>query len=77
MSVYVFVLSNINVSVRVCVRVCVHACESMGECSATDPLCCIAARPAHAEVAVVLHQGTLPRSQQVNPPHLHTQPLLG
>lgn len=42
--------------------------------SATDPLCCIAAGPAHPEVAVVLQQGTLPRSQQVNPPHLHDQP---
>uniref|UniRef100_A0A3Q1KAI5 Uncharacterized protein n=1 Tax=Anabas testudineus TaxID=64144 RepID=A0A3Q1KAI5_ANATE len=63
----------------VCVRVsaCVCLCVCVRACSATDLLCCIAARPAHPEVAVVLRQGALPRSQQVSPPHLHTQPLRG
>lgn len=42
--------------------------------SVAHPLCCIAARPAHPEVAAVLHRGTHPRSQRVNPPHLHIQP---
>lgn len=55
-----------------CLRKCVG--ESMQR---PDLLCCIAARPAQPEVAVVLRQGILPRSHQVNPPHLHTQPLQG
>lgn len=72
-----------TVSVFVCVKSALESCSlhvcvcGVRACSATDLLCCIAACPAHPEVAVVLHQGTLPRSQQVNPPHLHTQPMQG
>lgn len=72
-----------TVSVFVCVKSALVSCSlrvcvcGVRACSATDLLCCIAACPAHPEVAVVLHQGTLPRSQQVNPPHLHTQPMQG
>lgn len=70
-SVYVFLFHDIKLQVM-CLRKCVG--ESMQR---PDLLCCIAARPAQPEVAVVLRQGILPRSQQVNPPHLHTQPLQG
>lgn len=70
-SVYVFLFHDIKLQVM-CLRKCVG--ESMQR---PDLLCCIAARPAQPEVAVVLRQGILPRSQQVNPPHLHTHPLQG
>ncbi|KAF0037774.1 hypothetical protein F2P81_010648 [Scophthalmus maximus] len=53
-------------------------CEWVRARGAADLLCCIAAHPAHPEVAgVPPRQGTPPRSQQVNPPHLHTRPLRG